>query len=124
MIYLASPYSHPDSAIRQQRFEAACRAAAALVQAGKTVFSPVVCSHCLCHFDLPSDWRFWQRHDRCHLEACTEVAVLMIDGWRESDGVKAEIAIARELGKPVTFLSAGDRPKEHSRRGEKEACRR
>jgi hypothetical protein len=30
--------------------------------------------------------------------------VLTLPGWRESVGVQAEIAIARELGKPVTFL--------------------
>jgi hypothetical protein len=29
--------------------------------------------------------------------------VLMLDGWRESIGVQAEIAIANELGKPVTY---------------------
>ena len=36
MIYLASPYTHPDRDVRQERFEAACRAAAsrALVHLG------------------------------------------------------------------------------------------
>ncbi|GIW55540.1 MAG: hypothetical protein KatS3mg082_1944 [Nitrospiraceae bacterium] len=34
MIYLASPYSHPDPAVREERFHAACRAAAALLLAG------------------------------------------------------------------------------------------
>ncbi len=40
-----------------------------------------------------------------HLEVCDKVVVLMIDGWKESVGVQAEIAIARELGKPVSFLT-------------------
>jgi hypothetical protein len=118
VIYLASPYTHPDPAVRQARFEAACRAAAALIGAGKTVFSPIVHSHTLCQFGLPPDWRFWQRHDRRHLDACEEVVVLMLDGWRESVGVQAEVAIARELGKPVMFLSAGDRTEENPGQGQ------
>jgi len=28
----------------------------------------------------------------------------MLDGWKQSEGVQAEISIARELGKPVTFM--------------------
>jgi nucleoside 2-deoxyribosyltransferase len=108
LIYLASPYSSDDPTIRQQRFEAACRAAAELMRQGKTVFSPIAHSHAICAYGLPLDWRFWERHDRRYLEACDEVAVLMLDGWRESVGVQAEIAIARELGKPVTFLAERD----------------
>jgi len=105
MIYLASPFTHSDPAVRQQRFEAACRAAAALISRGKTVFSPISHSYGICRYGVPLDWRFWERHDRCHLQSCDEVVVLMLDGWSESVGVQAEIAIAHELGKPVTFLS-------------------
>jgi hypothetical protein len=104
MIYLASPYTHPDPDVRQARFEAACRAAACLIRSGKTVFSPVAHSHAICRYGLPVDWRFWERHDRCYLEACDEVVVLMLDGWEKSVGVEAEVAIARFLGKPVSFV--------------------
>jgi hypothetical protein len=40
------------------------------------------------------------------IEACDEVVVLMIDGWRESVGVRAEIGLAGELGKRVTRIFA------------------
>jgi hypothetical protein len=33
MIYLASPYSHPDPLVRKARFDAACRATADLIRA-------------------------------------------------------------------------------------------
>ncbi len=79
MIYLASPYTHPDPAVRQARFEAACRAAAAMIRAGKTVFSPVVHSHPLTQYGLPFDWRAWSKHDRRFLEACDELVVLTLD---------------------------------------------
>jgi hypothetical protein len=41
MTYLISPYSHFDPVIREERFRAACRAAAALVRVGRAVFSSI-----------------------------------------------------------------------------------
>lgn len=105
MIYLASPYSHPEVAVREQRFRDACRAFATLLASGLTVFSPIVHGHPLVDLGLPTDWPFWERFDREHLARCDEVVVLMLDGWRESVGVAAEIRIARELGKPVRYLA-------------------
>jgi Domain of unknown function (DUF1937) len=113
MIYLAVPYSHADAAVRQQRFNAACCAAAALIRQGKVVFSPVSHGHAICGYDVPSDWTFWQRLDRHFLDMCDEVVVVMLDGWLESVGVQAEIAIARELDKPITFLRVNGQAEEN-----------
>jgi nucleoside 2-deoxyribosyltransferase len=104
VIYLASPYSHPALAVRDRRLRAACGVAASLVQIGVAAFSPVVHSHPLVEFGLPTDWSFWQRLDGEMLARCDEVVVLMLDGWRESEGVQAEIAIARALGKSIRFM--------------------
>jgi len=103
-MYVSSPYSDSDPAVREHRYEAACSATAMLLRAGLAAFSPVVHSHPLTRHGLPGDWEFWQRYDRACLEACTGVAVLMLEGWKESKGVQAEIAMARELGKPVIFI--------------------
>jgi hypothetical protein len=105
MIYLASPYSHPDQTIREQRFRAACRAVATLLRAGHVVFSAIVHSHPLVEHGLPADWKFWECIDHQHLERCDEVVVLMLDGWRESTGVRAEVRIARELGRPIRYVA-------------------
>ena len=105
MIYLASPYTHPDRDVRQERFEAACRAAAALIRRGHVVFSPIAHSHCINQHGLPVEWSYWERQDRRLLAACEELWVLQLDGWEHSRGVLAEIAIARALGKPVRFVS-------------------
>jgi len=112
MIYVCSPYSHRDPKVRQARYEAVCRAAAELLRKGKTTFCPIAHSHCLTRYGLPLDWRFWERHDRRYLEVCDEVVVLMLGGWQESVGVQAEIVIARELDKPVTFLRVAGRAEE------------
>ena len=118
MIYLCSPYTHADPAVREARFDAACRAAAALICQGKTVFAPVAHSHPLCRFGLPGDWGFWQRFDLEHLAVCDEVVVLKLDGWQQSRGVQAEVARARALGKPVSFLEPNDLAEENP-----DACR-
>ena len=59
MIYLASPYSHPDPAVRKERFHAACQARAELIRAGWIVFSPIVHSHPLVEHGVPTTWDFW-----------------------------------------------------------------
>jgi hypothetical protein len=106
MIYIASPYSHPDPLVREARFDAACRATADLFLAGRAVFSPIVHGHPLVRFGLPTDWAFWQRFDTEHIRRCDEVLVLRIDGWDGSVGVRAEIEFATALGKRVENLAA------------------
>jgi len=105
VIYLASPYSHPEVEVREQRFRDVCHVVVQLLQAGEIVFSPIAHSHALVEHGLPTDWPFWERVDRDHLARCDEVVVLMLEGWRESVGVAAEIRIAGELGKPVRCLA-------------------
>ncbi|TWU03050.1 Nucleoside 2-deoxyribosyltransferase [Symmachiella macrocystis] len=107
MIYLASPYSHPDAIIRERRFRAACRVAARLIRSGEVVFSPVAHGHAISLYGVPTDWSFWEAHDRRFLELCDEVVVLMLAGWLASVGVAAEIETAKEQNKPVRYLDAG-----------------
>jgi hypothetical protein len=127
IVYLASPYSHPDPAVRQARYRAVCRAAAALLAAGQPVFSPIAHSHPLVEYGLPANWSFWQRYDQELLARCDELVVLMLPGWCESVGVQAEIQIARELGKPVRYLAPGLAPVSptlaHVASGDQEAYR-
>lgn len=106
MIYLASPYTHRDPQVREQRFRAACQATAALIRAGAVVFSPICHSHPLADHGLPTEWSFWERFDREYLARCDLLLVLKLEGWTTSVGVQAEMRIARELGKPICFLGA------------------
>lgn len=106
MIYLARPYSHPDSTVRDARYLEACRATAKLVRSGRVVFTPIVLTHPLMQFDLPSDWSYWERFDCEHLRRCTELVVLKLDGWWESRGVQAEIDLALEMDLPIRYLDA------------------
>ncbi len=101
MFYLASPYSHPDPAVREFRFREVCRTAAALLRSGIDVFSPVAHSHPIARFGVPTTWEFWQRVDHEYLQSCEGLVVLRLAGWEESVGVRAELELARRWGMPV-----------------------
>lgn len=103
MIYLASPYSDPDPAVMESRFDAACRKAGELMNAGHVVYSPIVHCHPIAvRVGLPRDWTFWERFDREMLSRATSFQILCLPGWGTSKGVKAEQAIAVDLGLTVT----------------------
>jgi len=46
----------------------------------------------------------WAKDDFTWISVCSEVWVLMSDGWLESYGVISEIKFAKHLGKPVKFI--------------------
>lgn len=103
-IYLASPYSHADPAVRQQRFEAACKKAAEYLNEGQAVFAPIPHSHPIAdHMEDAKrmDFDIWMQADLPILRYATELHVLCLDGWRESRGVTREIEYADLLGIPV-----------------------
>ncbi len=104
LIYLASPYSHPDDTVRQARFDAVCRAAGRMMANGALVFSPIAHSHPIAEYrQLPTDFGYWEAFDRTILGACKALVVLTLDGWEQSKGVAAEVDIALSLRLPVTF---------------------
>lgn len=107
MIYLASPYSHPDPDTRAARYDAALRATVALFGHGRVVYSPIVYSHPLFVAGVGATGRYdeWEALDRRMIEACDFLWVLTLEGWQESRGICAEVAYASELNKPMRHVS-------------------
>ena len=107
VIYLASPYSHLDPQVLQIRCEAAQKASARLMREGNTVISPIAHSHGVADFlpdNLRLDGEFWMEQDLPLLARCDEMAVLCLDGWEKSNGVRREIEFASKRGIPIRFL--------------------
>jgi len=105
MIYLATPYSHEDSAIREYRFQQVNKAAAHLMHHGMHVFSPISHSHPIAkEGDLPTGWDYWEAYDKSILEICKRMIILTLNGWENSDGVKGEFELATTRGIPVGFM--------------------
>lgn len=53
---------------------------------------------------LGSDWGTWAAYSKELLIRCDDMLVLRLQGWKESVGVQAEIALAGNLCKPVFFI--------------------
>jgi hypothetical protein len=106
-IYLLSPYSHPDPAVRQERHDRAVAAAAVLVASGYNVFSPITHSHAISKLvGNSNNSGFWTDLDLSFLDRWADHAcVLMIDGWLGSDGIKSELARAMDNHIGVRWLS-------------------
>ena len=107
MIYLACPYSHKDASLREYRFRKANQIAALFMRGGDIIYSPISHTHPIAiEGELPLDWSYWQSVDEFYIGLCERVVVLELDGWQESKGVRAEIAMAEALGKPVSYMRA------------------
>lgn len=106
MIYLASPYSHPDPVEREKRYLEAMRKLRLYILEGIACFSPIVHSHEMAKiYNMGRAWEAWQQYNKEMLKHCWEVHILTLDGWRESEGIKQEIAWASEFEIPCLEVS-------------------
>jgi uncharacterized protein DUF1937 len=106
MIYLASPYNHPDEDIREMRYHEALLAVKWLLMEEMWVYSPIVHCHTLAKSHrLPHDIEFWWKYDSHMLTRADELMVLALEGWQDSIGIARECDFAYQLNKPVRFLT-------------------
>ena len=103
--YLAVPYSDPCPDVMHRRWTTANSEAARLSRDGWLVYSPISMGHPIARAgDLPTHFEFWRSHCEWLLSACDTLVVLTIDGWRESIGVTAEIAMAEERRLTIVYI--------------------
>ncbi len=104
MIYLASPYTSIYLKEMEYRFQVTEKHACDMIKAGEAVFSPIVHWHTAAKvYNLPKDFTFWRDYSLCMLSKADEMVVLMIDGWDNSVGVKAEVDYAKVKNIPVRY---------------------
>lgn len=76
-----------------------------LMRQGRCVYSPITHTRAMAVEDgLPGSFDYWATFDKRMIDACDELLVLRLDGWRESIGVTAEIAYAAARGMPVNYM--------------------
>lgn len=105
LTYLATPYSKYIYG-RQQAYQDACSAAAALMLKGYNVFCPIAHSHAIetNAMNKNQDGDFWLKQDFAILVHCDELIVYCMSGWKESYGVNKEIEFAEANNIPVRFV--------------------
>jgi len=104
--YLASPYTHEDPTVRQQRYEAALDCAIWMVKLGQFPFSPIVHCHPIAlKGNLESDYATWRVYTRMMIRQAGTLVVLKLAGWKESQGVQADIDVADTFAVPVGYVN-------------------
>ena len=102
--YLATPYSKYPDGVDAAHAEA-CAIAAALFRQGTPVYSPIAHTHAIETIGrLGVGFEHWAAFDEAMIAASDGMIVAMMDGWKDSAGIAAEIVICRRLGKPVEYL--------------------
>lgn len=110
MIYLASPYSHPDPLVMKTRFLLAEQVTAGLLATCQWTYSPIVhCHELASKYKLPTDFNYWKAYNLHMLRRAESFAVLTIPGWQESKGVTGELDAWQEWGGSVDFINAEGR---------------
>lgn len=108
-IYLASPYSDPDPAVRQLRYEKVLSAMAMLAENKIPCYCPIAVWHPVSvDHSLPGDHLFWEKQDQAFLLYCREGWFLNLDGWRTSKGMISEAMFLGKLGTTIRYAADFD----------------
>ncbi len=98
--YLACPIAHANSEVIARRHSMVSDALIELMKRDWLVYSPMS-QHYAIRDQFTHSWDFWIKPSLGMLDKCDVLMVLMLDGWRESVGVTAEIKHAVATHKTV-----------------------
>ena len=103
--YLAIPYTHNNVFVKHFRAEVSNYIASELTKQGRIIFAPISAWHHIAmKYGLPGTFEYWEKLDEQFVCASKRIIVVMLDGWRESSGVKLEIEIANKYGIDIEYL--------------------
>ena len=104
-IFVVSPYRDERAGVTGNRVHEAAKYVAELTRKGKVCYSTVSAMHHVSvRFDLPTSWEYWKKHCEAMMANAYEVHVLCLDGWEQSEGVQAEIEIAKMFNKKIQYV--------------------
>lgn len=112
-VYLTSPFTHSSKKIMNGREKAVAIAAARLTKrfnGSLAIIQPIVQSYRMnqvCPGLFGASFEAWQEIDFEFILGCHELWVLKLKGWKDSTGVRAEIAYAKQNGLLVQYLTPG-----------------
>lgn len=107
-VYIASPFSSTNKAVERFRYNEVTRISAKLYYKYPHAFIlPITQSYQLKKHEprLGGSFARWRDVDLKFISVSDEVWVVMLDGWKDSIGVIAEIEYANKIGKIVRYLN-------------------
>lgn len=115
LIFLASPYNHPNESVRLARFRAAAVAGGKLIHQGNLVYCPIAHSHPMAneisgaflghnYSGEAQGIDEWIGMNNFYLSKSDILVILCIKGWQESEGIRHEFELAHKLEKPAIYI--------------------
>jgi hypothetical protein len=102
--YIMTPYTKYPAGM-QAAFNDATRVTASFSSIRLNVYTPIVHGHPQALVaKLPTDHHFWWSMNLPFMQASCGALVVELEGWRESDGINAEIEWYAQQGKRVLYL--------------------
>ena len=103
LIYVSCAFGRADPSVREKRIELVSKFCAQKMREGFIVFCPLVHNYHILKYGLPIGWQYWEKFNTELLQRCDRLYVLKLEGWENSEGIRAEVAIARSLNIPIDY---------------------
>jgi hypothetical protein len=106
MIFLATPYTHPDENVMETRRTNVCVISSLLLEKGIFSFSPLIYGlELIKHSHLEDkSFAYWEQYCESLLKKSDELYVINCDGWENSKGLLAEIKFFSQFNKNMYFI--------------------
>jgi len=104
-VYIATPYTKYRLGI-QEAWKAAVDVCGRLKHEGVVLYSPIVHSHPIAVMGGidPLDFKMWIKDNESQVADADAIAVIQLEGWEESYGVKVEIDAFKAAGKSLYLV--------------------
>ncbi len=107
--YLAAPYSSSTKEQTNELIKQFCIVDGKLSANEIIAVSPLHKHLLFMHdVDLPSDWSYWKKYCVSLLHRCDYMIVIKLPGWDISEGVTAEILIAKSLNTKIVYIDPNE----------------
>jgi|ERR1044071_3741682 hypothetical protein len=107
LIYLASPYTHPNKKIMKTRWIKVCKLSAKLLKKGIHNICPIASSEPIARYGhlYSTLWKDWEALDTNYLKRCDEIYISVLDReWYKSIGMRAELEYALANNIPARLV--------------------
>lgn len=117
--YLGLPYTDDNPLMEDWRADISDRVAADLfMREGRIIFAPISAWHHIARkHDLPGTFEYWLELDEEFIKISKKLLIIMLPGWKESNGVNGELRLARKYNVPIEYID----PEPYIKRMEKES---
>lgn len=100
---MATAYTHAKKSVMRHNFKRVTDIAAAVLRKGEVyVYSPITHGHPINHSE--PNWSYWKDLDEYLLSMCDELWIAEESDWKNSVGVLAEIAWAKNNDMPIKYV--------------------